>query len=241
MVHESILVNNSLEEAENILKEIIPSINGKIKNISDEEYSIEWTYLYGLQTIHCETKLIPHKKGIEVFSTANADDVYKTGAKKALKNLYTALSQRINGKIRNKKNITTQSLQSPNNTDYKSFIIVIVAVVLIIMYSNPPSKYKPTSATTSKATTPKSLRIGDIRITKPGAAAAYTEENLVKAMRYLQNDDAAFNHMYNIGYIFDLPANVEVHVMEVKVLKGIAKVRFKGTITEIWVPAKALK
>jgi len=138
MVHESILVNNSLEEAENILKEIIPIINGKIKNISDEEYSIEWTYLYGLQTVHCETKLIPHKKGIEVFSTANAG-FYKTGAKKALKNLYTALSQRINGNITNKKSITTQSLQSPNNTDYKSFIIVIVAVVLIIMYSNPPS------------------------------------------------------------------------------------------------------
>src|SRR5690554_7853376 len=99
MVHESILVNNSLEEAENILKEIIPIINGKIKNISDEEYSIEWTYLYGLQTVHCETKLIPHKKGIEVFSTANAG-FYKTGAKKALKNLYTALSQRINGNIK---------------------------------------------------------------------------------------------------------------------------------------------
>ena len=75
MVHESILVNNSLEEAENILKEIIPIINGKIKNISDEEYSIEWTYLYGLQTVHCETKLIPHKKGIEVFLQPTLDSI----------------------------------------------------------------------------------------------------------------------------------------------------------------------
>lgn len=136
MLNRSILVKNSLEETEQILKELIPTINGKIKNISDEEYSIEWTYLYGLQTIFCETKLIPNKNGIEIFSIADSDDIYKTGVKKALENLYIALSQTndlelLESETKSETNPKTFHKKIESNSKY--WLMGIVAFVIFIM------------------------------------------------------------------------------------------------------------
>lgn len=225
MLNRSILVKNSLEETEQILKELIPTINGKIKNISDEEYSIEWTYLYGLQTIFCETKLIPNKNGIEIFSIADSDDIYKTGAKKALENLYVALSQTHNLEYQKneEKHKSQKTFQSTNPTSYKPFIIAGIILLLIISYFN--SKDSKTSNT---------------RTTKYGYYAAYNEETLKKAIRfYNQQDSEAFNLLIMYGEIFKIPEGEEIHLLD-QTFSGIVKIRIRGTTEEIWTIREAL-
>lgn len=225
MVHESILVINSLEEIEQILKEIIPQINGKIKNISEEEYSIEWSYLYGLQTIWCETKLIPNKKGIEIFSTADSDDIYKTGAKKALNKLYNSLSEStiLKHQEAEKKQEQTSYFQSTNQTNYKPFIIVGIIILLIASYFN--SKNSPQS---------------NIRTTKYGYYAAHDKETIQEAVRYaVQKDNEAFALLMMNGEIFKIPEGVEVHLLD-QTFSGIVKIRIRGTTEEIWTIREAL-
>lgn len=224
MLNRSILVKNSLEETEQTLKELIPAINGKIKNISDAEYSIEWTYLYGLQTIFCETKLIPNKNGIEIFSIADSDDIYKTGAKKALENLYIALSQTHNLEYQKneEKHKPQKTFQSTSTTNYKPFIIAGIILLIIISYFN--SKNSNTSNT---------------RTTKYGYYAAYDEESLEKVVRYAtQKDNEAITELLNQGNIFELQGGKEVHLT--KHTFGKVKIRYRGTTQEVWTISEAL-
>lgn len=224
MLNRSFLVKNSLEETEQILKELIPTINGKIKNISDEEYSIEWTYLYGLQTIFCETKLIPNKNGVEIFSIADSDDIYKTGAKKALENLYFAISQTNSLEYqRNEENHKPQkNFQSTKKTNYKPFIIAGIIILLIASYFN--SKNSNTSNT---------------RITKYGYYATYDEESLEQVVRYAtQKDNEAITELINQGSIFELPGGKEVYLT--KHTFGKVKIRYRGTTQEVWTISEAL-
>lgn len=225
MLNRSILVKNSLEETEQILKELIPTINGKIKNISDEEYSIEWTYLYGLQTIFCETKLIPNKKGIEIFSTANSDDIYKTGAEKALNELYDSLyiTTKLKSFEKEKKQKQKQTFQSNNKTNYKPFIISGIIILLIASYFNSKNNTQ-----------------SNIRTTKYGYYAAYNKETIQEAVRYaVQKDNEAFALLMMNGEIFKIPEGVEVHLLD-QTFSGIVKIRIRGTTEEIWTIREAL-
>jgi len=225
MVHNSILVNNSLEEVEQILKEIIPQINGKIKSIADEEYLIEWTYHYGLQTIWCETKLVPNKKGIEIFSTADSDDIYKTGAKKALNKLYNSLSEStiLKQQETEKKHEQSPLFQSSNQTNYKPFIIAGIIMLLIISYFNTNDGHT-----------------SNIRTTKYGYYAAYDKETIQEAVRYaVQKDNEAFAILMMYGEIFKIPEGVEVHLLD-QTFSGIVKIRIRGTTEEIWTIREAL-
>ena len=225
MVHESILVNNSIEELEHILKEIIPQINGKIKSISDEEYSIEWIYLYGLQTIWCETKLVPNKKGIEIFSTADSDDIYKTGAKKALNKLYNSLSEStiLKPQKTEKKHKQAPLLQSSKQTNYKPFIIAGIIMLLIISYFN-----------TNDGNT------SNIRTTKYGYYASNDEKSLEHAIRYVtQKDNDAITKLIYQGGIFELQGGKEVHLID-QTFSGIVKIRIRGTTEDIWTISEAL-
>lgn len=225
MLNRSVLVKNSLEETEQTLKEIIPAISGKIDNISDEEYTIEWTYSYGLQTIFCETKLIPNKKGIEIFSTANSDDIYKTGAKKALDELYDSLyiTTKLKSFEKEKKQKQKQTFQSNNKTNYKPFIIVGIIILLIASYFNS-----------------KNNNQSNIRTTKYGYYAAYNKENIQEAVRYaVQKDNEAFALLMMNGEIFKIPEGVEVHLLD-QTFSGIVKIRIRGTTEEIWTTREAL-
>lgn len=225
MVHNSILVNNSLEETEQILKEIIPQINGKIKSISDEEYLIEWTYLYGLQTIWCVTKLIPNKKEIEIFTTSDSDDIYKTGAEKALNKLYNSLSESTILKTQKteKKHEHSPIIKSSNKTNFKPFIIAGIIILLVASYFNS-----------------KNSTQSNIRTTKYGYYAAYDEKSLEKAIRYVtQKDNEAITKLIYQGDIFELQGAKEVHLID-QTFSGIVKIRIRGTTEEIWTIREAL-
>lgn len=232
MVHESILVINSLEETEQFLKEIIPQINGKIKNISEDEYSIEWSYLYGLQTIWCETKLIPNKKGIEIFSIADSSDIYKTGAKKALENLYIALSQRknitfIESEIKPESKPQPSQRTKESNTKY--WLMGIIGFIIFLMII--PTDFGDNN---------KNIGSNNIRTTKYGYYAAYNEETLKKAIRYAhQQDTEAFAQLMMYGEIFKIPEGVEVHLLDLT-FNGTVKIRIRGTTEEIWTIREAL-
>ncbi|WP_268225831.1 hypothetical protein [Sinomicrobium oceani] len=226
MVQESIIIKKSSTGTTDYCKEVIRKIKGKIVREDTSKQVIFWTSRFGLQVVECETHIVNHQEGIEITTFAQTDDVWQVGAKKTIKKFYTTLFENPKIKAPNKGHTKPQpSFQKSTPSFNKKYFLIGMVVLLVGYYALIRDKLdEPTTF-----------------ITQKGYYGTYTEEDLDKLYRYINDkDEVAIDQLYRNGRIILIPPNRKAFIVKSKIL-GTVKIRLEGNTTELWTVTEAIK
>lgn len=137
MVQKVVIVEKSIDEIEEIIKNTILESKGVVLNSNSRR--IDWNKKYGSQIIDCITFILNEENKIKVKTIVQSEPENKIGNTKTLNNFYSNLAlktpvKEIETNKINKKLINSSNRNSKKEEEFKPYLLYILLGICFIMF-----------------------------------------------------------------------------------------------------------